>query len=169
MRYDLTIPLARSLATTAPQFEQFDAFGGSLKLYSISDVYRLGGDTTISSHGEAAFDIISDGHDLAIKEAEAMKVLQEIGDTFPCLAGQSVCFNINHSEILALAFDHCGVQTEHRDKAIDHLATLSVIGVTWQQVERNLAADGLSKTSILKLHEFIFRGERLDFRICTRL
>ena len=115
LRYDLTAPLARSVATMAPDLEKLAAFGGTIKLYAIDDVYRESGANAISSHGEAAFDIISDGSDLSIKEAEVIKVLEEITATFPCLAREKICFNINHSDILTLVFDHCGVHREHRD------------------------------------------------------
>ena len=163
MRYDLTVPLARSIATVAPKLEKFHEFGGTLKFYTIDDVYRQKPSSNkISAFGEAAFDIISDEHDLTIKEAEVIKVLEEITNNFPCLTRQDICFNINHSDILSLVFDHCGVQSEHRDVAINALAQLSVAQVDWQQVERRLAAEGLSKTSVLKLHEFIFRGKRLN-------
>ena len=164
MRYDLNTPLALTVATIAPELEKLKAFGGTVKCYSIESVYRQEEVNVISSHGEAAFDIISDGNDLSIKEAEVIKVLEEITTNFPCLTGENICFNINHSDILTLVFDHCDVHAQHRDLAIDQLAQLSVNANTWHDVERTLLGKGLSRTSVLKLQGFIFRGRMLNIQ-----
>lgn len=157
----MTIPLARSVATVAPKIMKYDAFGGQIKFYIVDDVYRQAGKegAEVASYGEAAFDIVSDSQDLTLKEAEAMKVLEEIAATFPCLNPENMCFNVNHSDILNLVFDHCCVQVEYRDVVISLIAQLSVGDTTWVEMERSLQDRGLAKTSVIKLQDFIFRGK----------
>ena len=51
--------------------------------------------------GEVDFDIISpDTLDLALKEAEMIKVLDEIVDVFPSLS--PMCFHLGHSDLLRM-------------------------------------------------------------------
>lgn len=91
--YDLTLPYARLLAREmAP----------APKTYTLGTVYRknpAGGQPT--NFREVDFDVISyDSLDLSLKEAEAMKVLDEVIDAFPGMSGMKMCFHINHSTLL---------------------------------------------------------------------
>ena len=53
--------------------------------------------------GEVDFDIVStDTLDLALKEAEVIKVLDEIVTTFPSLSSTQMCFHLGHSQLLQL-------------------------------------------------------------------
>lgn len=91
--YDLTLPYARLLAREAAP---------APKTYTFGTVYRknpAGGQPT--GVCEVDFDIISyDTLDLSLKEAEIIKVLDEIIDTFPGLSAMKMCFHINHSLLL---------------------------------------------------------------------
>ena len=65
--------------------------------------------------GEADFDIVTtDTLDLALKEAEVIKVLDEIVIAFPALRSSPMCFQLGHSDLLQLIFDFCGVEQSSR-------------------------------------------------------
>ncbi len=82
--YDLTLPHARAIAKQAPS---------SAKTFAFGNVYRnlhTGGQPR--SHGEVDFDIVSeDALDLALKEAEVIKVIDEVVEAFPSLSSAQMC------------------------------------------------------------------------------
>ncbi|KFY10773.1 hypothetical protein V492_04854 [Pseudogymnoascus sp. VKM F-4246] len=148
LRYDLTLPFARSIAKNPPRMQNSYAFG---------DVFRDKSGGQPLSFGEVNFDIVSDSLDLALKEAEVIKVLDEIIASFPCMANVPMCFQLNHSDILNLIFDHCGVDVGCRLSATETLSKLHVSQWTWARIKTDLRSNGLSAASIDELSSFDFR------------
>ena len=151
--YDLTLPHARAIAKHEPAVQRSFAFG---------PVFRdrqVGGQP--QSFGEVDFDIVStDSLDLALKEAEVIKVLDEITCCFPSLEGTQMCFHINHSDILSLIFDFCRIESTIRQLVSDTLSKLNVQQWTWQKIKSELRSPliGVSSTSVDDLQRFDFRG-----------
>jgi translation initiation factor 2-alpha kinase 4 len=152
--YDLTLPHARSIAKHDPSVQRSFAFG---------PVFRdrqSGGQP--QTFGEVDFDIVSsDSLDLALKEAEVIKVLDEVVTSFPALASTQMCIHINHSDLLSLIFDYCRIETSIRDQVADTLSKLNVQNWTWQKIKTELRSPliGVSVTSVDDLQNFDFRGK----------
>ncbi|KAG5943979.1 hypothetical protein E4U59_007733 [Claviceps monticola] len=152
--YDLTMGNARMIAKQS---------AGSMpqRTFSFGSVYRDKQDTGQPTiFGEVDFDIVTtDTLDLALKEAEVLKVLDEIVHTFPSLSQSQMCFHIGHSDLLQFIFEHCGVETTSRRLAADALSRLNIHNHTWQKVKMELRspAIGVSATSVDELQKFDFR------------
>ncbi|KAF2795299.1 Serine/threonine-protein kinase [Melanomma pulvis-pyrius CBS 109.77] len=150
--YDLTLPYARSLGRGAPFLE---------KTFTIGSVYRdsyTGG--APRSNGEADFDILSyDTLDLALKEAEVLKVVDEIIDEFPSLASTQMCFHLNHADILEMIMDFCRISVPQRPAVKEALSKLNILAFNWQQIKNELRAPeiGVSSTSLDDLARFDWR------------
>ena len=154
--YDLTMGNARMVAkqSSGPLLQRTFSFG---------NVFRDKQDTgQPQMFGEVDFDIVTtDTQDLALKEAEVLKVLDEIVHTFPSLSLAQMCFHVGHSDLLQLIFEYCGIEPACRRPAADVLSRLNIHNNTWQKirVELRSAAVGLSATSVDELQRFDFRGE----------
>jgi translation initiation factor 2-alpha kinase 4 len=112
---------------------------------------------------EVDFDIVTtDTLDLALKEAEVIKVIDEIIGAFPTLSPNQMAFHIGHSDLLQLIFDYCGVEHNCRRAAADVLSRLNIRSITWQKIRAELRSPlvGVSATSVDELQRFDFRGER---------
>ncbi|KAK7531285.1 kinase-like protein [Phyllosticta citribraziliensis] len=150
--YDFTLPFARTLARRKPPAD---------KTYSIGHVYRdtfTGG--APRSSGEADFDIISyNSLDLALKEAEVIKVMDEVLDELPSLASSQVCFHLNHSDLLELIMESCRIAPSLRRSVKDILSRLNIQQWSWQKIKQDLRspAVGVSSTSLDDLAKFDFR------------
>lgn len=150
--FDLTLPLARSIARQAQISE---------KSYCFADVFRdnyTGG--APRTNGEADLDIISyDTKDLALKEAEVIKVMDEIIDGFPSLASSQMCFHLNHSDLLELILNFCRISVPHRPAVKEILSKLNIQQWTWQKIRNDLRAPaiGVSSTSLDDLAKFDWR------------
>jgi translation initiation factor 2-alpha kinase 4 len=110
---------------------------------------------------EVDFDIVSpDTLDLALKEAEVIKVLDEIVISIPTLDSAHMCFHINHSDLLGLIFDHCRIEENIREKVSDTLNRLNIGAWSWQKIKNELRSPmvGVSATSVDDLQNFDFRG-----------
>ncbi|KAI1449818.1 serine/threonine-protein kinase gcn2 [Annulohypoxylon stygium] len=108
--------------------------------------------------GEVDFDIVStDTLDLALKEAEVIKVLDEIIDTFPSTS--PMCFHLGHSDLLQLIFDFCNVDLSARRQTAESLSKLNIHSYTFQKIRAELRSPliGISATSIEDLKRFDFR------------
>ncbi|KAI0457886.1 serine/threonine-protein kinase gcn2 [Xylaria acuta] len=108
--------------------------------------------------GEVDFDITSaDTLDLALKEAEVIKVLDEIIETFPSTS--SMCFHLGHSDLLQLIFDYCNIDLSARQAAAESLTKLNIHSFTFQKIRAELRSPliGISATSIEDLRRFDFR------------
>ncbi|UKZ72864.1 hypothetical protein TrVFT333_000501 [Trichoderma virens FT-333] len=152
--YDLTMGHARMLAkhSQTPPLQRTFTFGS---------VFRDKQDTgQPQMFGEVDFDIVTiDTLDLALKEAEVLKVLDEILHTFPSLSASQMCFHVGHSDILQLIFEYCGIPPSSRRAAADVLSRLNIHNHTWQKIRMELRspAVGISATSIDELQRFDFR------------
>ncbi|KAL1623929.1 eukaryotic translation initiation factor 2-alpha kinase [Neofusicoccum ribis] len=150
--YDLTLPNARSIARQTPTVE---------KTYTIGQVYRdhfTGG--APRSSGEADFDIVSyNSLDLALKEAEVIKVMDEVINDFPSLANAQMCFQVNHSDLLDLVMESCRIAPPIRRSVKQNLQRLNGPAGSWQKVRNDLRAPtiGVSSTSLDDLAKFDFR------------
>ncbi|EEU44810.1 uncharacterized protein NECHADRAFT_71976 [Fusarium vanettenii 77-13-4] len=152
--YDLTMGNARMMAkqATGPVIQRTFTFG---------NVFRDKQDTGQPlMFGEVDFDIVTtDALDLAMKEAEVLKVIDEIIHTFPSLSSTVMCFHLGHSDLLQLIFEHCGIEPACRRATADVLSKLNIHNYTWQKIRIELrsAAVGVSATSVDELQRFDFR------------
>lgn len=153
--YDLMLGKARVLAKQS-------GASAVLKSFTFGNIYRErynGGQP--SMFGEVGFDIVStDTLDLALKEAEILKTLDEIIDSFPSL--NQMCFHLSHSDLLQLIFDFCDVEHNIRKTAAEIMSKLNIHTWTWQKIRAELRLAGLSVTSIDELQRFDFRGKIAD-------
>jgi len=157
--YDLTLPHARALAKHDPSIQRSFAFGRVFR-------DRESG-AQPQSFGEVDFDIVStDTLDLALKEAEVIKVLDEIVASFPSLAVTQMCFHINHSDLLNLIFDFCRIEPSIRQAVADTLSKLNIQSWTWQKIKAELRSPliGVSAPSVDDLQQFDFRGQSCLFK-----
>lgn len=98
--YDLTMPYARRLAERMPDVPKSYTFGMVFR----EDEKNKGLHPLACN--EVDFDIVSmDKADLALQEAEVIKVLDEIGSAL----GLKISFYLNHSEILRSILEFCSV------------------------------------------------------------
>jgi translation initiation factor 2-alpha kinase 4 len=153
--FDLVMGHARSLArVTSVAVPQ--------RSYSFGSIFRDrndGGQPDV--HGEVDFDIVTtDALDLALKEAEVIKVLDEIVTVFPTTSSTPMCFQLGHSDLLQLIFEFCGVEVGARQAAAEVLSKFNIRNFTWQKVRSELRspAVGISATSVDELQRFDFRG-----------
>jgi translation initiation factor 2-alpha kinase 4 len=157
--YDLTLPHARFVAKQDPSVQRSFSFG---------PVFRdrqSGGQPQM--FGEVDFDIVTlDTLDLALKEAEVIKVLDEIVASFPAVASTTMCFHLNHSDLLSLIFDFCRIEHGIRPAVADSLSKLNIHSITWQKIKAELRSPliGMSATSVDDLQKFDFRGKGVLFR-----
>ncbi|KAJ4353741.1 eukaryotic translation initiation factor 2-alpha kinase [Didymosphaeria variabile] len=149
--YDLTLPYARSIGRGAPFLE---------KTFTIGSVYRDNYGGAPRSSGEADFDILSyDTLDLALKESEVLKVVDEIIDEFPSLASAQMCFHINHADLLDIIMDFCRINAPRRPAVKEVLSKLNIDKFKWQNIKNELRAPeiGVSSTSLDDLARFDWR------------
>ncbi|KAH7386818.1 kinase-like protein [Phaeosphaeria sp. MPI-PUGE-AT-0046c] len=150
--YDLTLPYARSIGRGAPFLE---------KTFTIGQVYRdsyTGG--APHSSGEADFDILSyDTLDLALKEAEVLKVIDEIIDEFPSFGSTPMCFHLNHADLLDMIMDFCRISIPQRPAVKTVLSKLNINKNNWQTIRGELRSSniGISSTSLDDLARFDWR------------
>ena len=161
--YDLTLGHARTLSkqTTTSVVQRTFTFGS---------VFRDRKDTGQPSMlGAVDFDIVTtDTLDLALKEAEAIKVLDEIITTFPSTSSSPMVFHLGHSDLLQLIFEYCGVEPASRKAAAESLSKLHIHKFTWQTIRSELRSSmvGLSATSIDELQRFDLRGNSRGLHQC---
>ncbi|KAI9791960.1 MAG: hypothetical protein M1816_003229 [Peltula sp. TS41687] len=154
--YDLTLPYARLIAKQAPAAQKSYAFGTVWR-----DLYTGG---QPRGHGEVDFDIIShEPHDLSLKEAEVIKVIDEVADTFPSLQPARMCFHVNHSDLLDLIMEFCRISVPQRPAVKEALSKLNIAQWTWQKIRNELRSPpyGVSSTSVDDLARFDFRDDIL--------
>lgn len=150
--YDLTSLTAREIGRRGPRFE---------KTYCFENVYRIatkgGAPRRIS---EVDFDITSEkSTNLAIKEAESLKVLDELTDEFPSLTAKKVAFHINHSDLLDTILDFCSIPQAQWTVVKDDLTKLNA-GIWSTHDLRNHLRDesvNVASTAVDDLLRFQFR------------
>ena len=152
--YDLTMPFARSLGNGKLEYE---------KVFSIGEVFRSpiqGQGPEPNGFPEIDFDVVSyNTIDLALKEAEVIKVLDEIILEFPTLRFELVTIHINHSDLLEIILDFCRIKASQFDKVKEVLANLGVDTHTWTRIRAQLRSDSINipATSLDDLARFNFR------------
>ncbi|KAF3908739.1 hypothetical protein AA313_de0206058 [Arthrobotrys entomopaga] len=158
LRYDQVLPHARLLAIQ----EQ-----GYPKSYSFGIVFRENahGFGQPSTHGEVVFDIMSkSSRDFELKEAETIKVVDEIIDSFAFFKNAKMGFNINHSDVLRLILDFCGIEQAERKALLKELSKLWTTDQKWDSIIRDLrtAKVNISAASIAELRRFDWREQDFD-------
>lgn len=157
--YDLILPNARAISrhNYIPD-----------KSFTFGTVYRenpYGGEPP--GHKEVDFDIVSYSTlDLSLKEAETIKVLDEIIDKFPSLKSAQMCFHINHSDLLEMILSFCRISKDRRPKVKEILSKLNFGRWTMQKIRNELRSPGIRvpSTALDELARFDFRG--LTRRLC---
>jgi translation initiation factor 2-alpha kinase 4 len=150
--YDLTLPNARAIAKNAFNIRKTYAFG---------DVYRATpGGSHPKSHGEVDFDIVSqDNFDLALREAEVLKVIDEIIEVFPSMKTTQICYHIGHSRILDAILSFCEIPRDKWDAVKEVLSRLNIGQWTWAKIRNDLRGPAIAvpSTSLDDLVRFDFR------------
>jgi translation initiation factor 2-alpha kinase 4 len=153
--FDLTLPNARFLArSTAP----------APKTFTFGNVYRenSSGGGQPRNYCEVDFDIVSyDSLDLSMKEAEVIKVIDEVIDAFPNMKGAQMCYHLNHSNILDAVMEFCRINAPMRAPAKEILSRLNHRGTNWSKIRNELATSklGILPTSLDDLQRFDWRDE----------
>ena len=152
--YDLTLPFARMLAKS-------DVSNMARKSYSFESVFR---ESQAGQHplmvGEVDFDIVSDNSlDLALREAEVIKVIDEIIDGVPSLAEANVFYCISHSDLLSAILSWCKVPDEKAAAVKQRISRLNVGLWSWARIKTELRSSDLaiSSTCIEDLSRFNFQ------------
>ncbi|KAL8948872.1 MAG: hypothetical protein Q9222_004976 [Ikaeria aurantiellina] len=149
---DLTLPNARFLAKHPSPGH---------KTYTFGDVFRAvpsGGHPRVV--GEVDFDIVSyNSLDLALREAEVIKVLDEIVSEFPSMAAVQMCYHINHSSVLDAVLEACDIPSSKRPMVKEVISRLHTGEHTWVTMRTELRNPPASipATSIEELMTFDFR------------
>ncbi|KAL2852947.1 Serine/threonine-protein kinase [Aspergillus pseudoustus] len=150
--FDLTLPNARAISRQDSSLEKTFTFG---------TVYREtphGGEPR--THKEVDFDIVSRNTlDLALKEAEVIKVLDEVIEEFPPLRASPMCFLINHSDLLQLIMEFCRITPSQIPLVKEVISRLNVGKWPMQKIRSELRspAIGVASTSLDDLARFDFR------------
>ncbi|KAF8463587.1 kinase-like domain-containing protein [Kalaharituber pfeilii] len=153
--YDLTLPNARALAREEPP---------SPKTFTFGYVYRekVGGGQPFQ-HLEVDFDIVSfDTLDLALKEAEVIKVIDEVVDAFPPFRNSPICYHLNHASLLEIIMEFCRIDVAARPVVKEVLSRLNTGQWTFTRIRNELRSSDLitiSATSLDDLSRFDFRDE----------
>ena len=150
--FDHTLSNARLLAKAARS---------PRKTYTFGDVYREvesgGAPRRIS---EADFDIISyDSLSSALREAEVVKVVDQIINGFPSMASLPMCYHINHSRLSNAILAFCKIQPSKWALVNDCLGQLHGSQINWSKIKALLRAPaiGVAATSVEELMRFDFR------------
>jgi translation initiation factor 2-alpha kinase 4 len=150
--YDLILPNARAIARRYPAADRIFAFGNVFRNTFSGGAPR--------STGEVDFDIVShDTLDLALKEAEVIKVLDEVIEEFPAFTSTQMCFHLNHADLLDLIMDYCRISIPQRPAVKELLSKLNIHDFTFTKIRNELRSPTLavSSTSLDDLARFDFR------------
>lgn len=115
--HDLTIPLARQLSA--------HGFDGVHKRYRFGQVFRPPSTPGAAPYtlGEIDFDIVLlEQADRPFHDAECLKVMDEVVALTPCYSAANTTIVLNHSGILELVMEFCGVDKMVRPALAQHLA-----------------------------------------------
>ncbi|MCJ1351292.1 MAG: hypothetical protein MMC33_001276 [Icmadophila ericetorum] len=149
--YDLTLPNARMLAKHP---------NPGRKTYAFGSVYRESPGGHPRSHGEVDFDIVSYNNlDLALREAEVIKVIDEIIDEFPSFTGVQMCYHINHAQILDQILKFCDIPDSKRTAVKEIISKLNIGQFSWARIRNELRAPSIAIPSLAldDLMKFDFR------------
>jgi len=160
---DLTLPFAREIAQTQTQ---------TAKTYCFGFVYRLSrAGEEPKRFPEVDFDIVSHGvNDLTLREAEVIKVLDEIVTELPALDTKSWIIYLNHGDLLDLILDFTRIRKADFAKVKQALSPLNVrtkVGTTtWTQVRQDLRSTRINipETCVSDLAKFDLAGSMDEVR-----
>ena len=150
--YDLILPNAMLLARQSRPERKTFVFDNVYRVDHLRDQPKI--------FGETNFDIVSENSlSLALHEAEVLKVVDEILDTFPSLASVQMCYHINHTQLLDAILRFCDVETSKWPAAKETISKLHTGGWTWARVRHELRGPSIAvaATSLDELERFDFR------------
>ena len=150
--YDLILPNAMLLARHSRSERKTFVFDNVYRVDHMRDQPKI--------FGEVNFDIVSvDSLNLALREAEVLKVIDEIIETFPNLATVQMCYHINHSQLLDAILRFCNVEASKWPAAKETVSKLHTGGWTWAKVRHELRGPSIAvaATSLDELERFDFR------------
>lgn len=150
--YDLILPNAMLLAQhSRPEHKTF-IFENVYRVDQFKDQPKI--------FGEVNFDTVSGNSlNLAVGEAEMLKVVNEILDAFPNLSSVQMCYHINHSHILETILNFCNIESSKRPAAKETISKLHTGEWTWAKVRYELRGPSIAiaATSLDELERFDFR------------
>ena len=159
--YDLTLPFARLLAKKDGEIsEKSFTFGYVFRGAPAGHHPRM--------HGEVDFDIVSeDSLDLALREAEVVKVMDEIIDNIPSLTNANVSYQISHSKLLNTVLRFCHVPSEKTSAVKQIISRLNIGQWNWAKIKTELRSPSVAipSTCLEDLARFDFR-EPCSVAIC---
>lgn len=150
--YDLILPNAMLLARHSRPERKTFAFGNVYRVDRSRDQPKI--------FGEANFDIVSGNSlNLALREAEALKVIDEILDTFPNLTSVQMCYHINHAQLLDAILRFCDIEASRWPAVKETISKLHTSEWTWAKVRHELRGPSIAvaATSLDELERFDFR------------
>ncbi len=150
--YDLILPNAMLLARHSRSERKTFIFDNVYRVDHLRDQPKI--------FGEVNFDIVSaNSLNLALREAEVLKVIDEIIETFPNLATVQMCYHINHSRLLDAILRFCNVEASKWPAAKETVSKLHTGGWTWAKVRHELRGPSIAvaATSLDELERFDFR------------
>ena len=150
--YDLILPNAMLLARQSRPERKTFVFDNVYRVDHVRDQPKI--------FGETNFDIVSENSlSLALHEAEVLKVIDEILDTFPSLASMQMCYHINHAQLLDAILRFCDVEASKWPAAKETISKLHTGGWTWARVRHELRGPSIAvaATSLDELERFDFR------------
>ena len=150
--YDLILPNAMLLARHSRPERKTFVFDNVYRVDRLRDQPKI--------FGETNFDIVSENSlNLALHEAEVLKVVDEILDTFPSLASVQMCYHINHAHLLDAILRFCDVEASKWPATKETISKLHTGGWTWARVRHELRGPSIAiaATSLDELERFDFR------------
>lgn len=150
--YDLILPNALSLAGQSRPERKTFIFDNVYRVDHLEDQPKI--------FGEANFDIVSEKSlNLALREAEVIKVIDEIVDTFPNLSSVQMCYHVNHSRLLDAIFEFCDIEVSRWAAVKETISKLHTGKWNWTKVRHELRGPSISipATSLDELEGFDFR------------
>lgn len=152
--YDLTLPFARLLAKRGSDevARKSFTFGSVFREAPAGHHPRM--------HGEVDFDIVSDNSlDLALREAEVIKVMDEVIDNIPSLTAATISFHLSHSKLLNTVLSFCQIPEEKVPAVKQIISRLNIGQWTWSKIKTELRSPAVAvpSTSLEDLARFDFR------------
>ncbi|KAK6368089.1 eukaryotic translation initiation factor 2-alpha kinase [Exophiala oligosperma] len=151
---DLTLPFARTLGQIPCNLAKTYCFGA---------VYRA----TVPGNQprqvpEVDFDFVSQSaRDLSLKEAEVIKVMDEILHEFPALAAREWTIYLTHADLIDIVLDFCRIKSHDVPQVKQALSYLSTGDGKWEKVRERLrsTAINIAETSVTDLSKFNVVGD----------
>lgn len=150
--YDLILPNAMLLARHSRAERKTFVFDNVYRVDHLRDQTKI--------FGEANLDIVSENSfNLALREAEVLKVIDEILDAFPSLSSVRMCYHINHAQLLDAILRFCDIEVSKWSAVKETISKLHTGEWTWAKVRHELRGPSIAvaATSLDELESFDFR------------